>query len=92
MDVIIEVLAASTLGVCGYKIGDLIWAVIAVPADRTKSIVGISEWSWVGAAIYIPVLLYVPHGNPSVFPILCGALFLSPLLSRIFILSRRRAG
>jgi len=92
MGVIIELLAVGALGFCGYKIGDLIWAVIAVPADRTKSIVGIAVWSWVGAAIYIPVLLYVPHGNPAVFPMLCGAAFLSPLLTRIFNLSRARAG
>tara|TARA_R110002049_G_scaffold308625_1_gene513186 strand:+ start:377 stop:655 length:279 start_codon:yes stop_codon:yes gene_type:complete len=92
MSVIMELLAAGAIAFCGAKIADLIWAAITVPAERTGNMIRIAIWSAVAAAVYIPALLYVPHGNPAVFPILCAAVFLSPLLARLFILSRSRAG
>tara|TARA_R110002124_G_scaffold257422_1_gene423154 strand:- start:2428 stop:2697 length:270 start_codon:yes stop_codon:yes gene_type:complete len=84
-------IAFGAVALCGYEIGNLIWAAATIPAHRQRTLIGIAIWALIGASVFVPVLLFAALRNPDAFPILCGGVFLLMLLAGLFTRSRSRA-
>jgi ABC-type enterochelin transport system permease subunit len=88
MEDILALIAMGVVALCGHEVGILIWVVATDTAHRARALVGIVIWALIGAAVFVPVLLFVTQRNPGVLPIVCGTLFLLLLASGLFTSSR----